>query len=424
MGEKCVAENIKLTFGGTVKFILQQTSHEDRRYPALIINLDEAQKLGSGLQNALEILSKPILTQNSRVLVTITGIGKASLRDAIEQSSVSIRHIFLPTLKDEHVSYILKTIFGQRENELSPSIVNATKWLGGVPRFLEYFLRSASKKAAAKTVSEVWDWLHSATSNELMDVVILTSNIISGLLQLQYDVPGEVLDNIFSLSVSERPVGLQQIICPDWTVEQAQSKSLLYWRVTSGGLGIIVMPPILLHLIHLNCGRRSAYVHPLKRPSATVDDNESLAISALLHKLKSASIVGCETVDLYRDLLGEQGRPDRPLTVPKCFDYHVLSEQVVNETYQAKKLEILERSRVNPASSPIAFINGRSAPFADAFMIFPELTIFIQEKQSTKSRQKNASGWSPKYPLLANTADDEKDKVGDSMTDGDFFFLY
>lgn len=235
----CVADKIKLSFGDTVKLILKQTSHTD---PVLIINLDEAQKLGLGLQNALEILAKPIITQNSRVLVTITGISEASLRDAIEQSSVSIRHIFLPTLKDEHVSHILQTIFG--EEKLSSSIVNATKRLGGVPRFLEYFLRSASKKAGAKTVSDVGDWLRSATGNELMDVVYLTSIFISELLQLNYDVPGEVLDNIFSLSVSERPVGLEQIISPNWTVERAQSRSLLYWRVTSGGLGIIVMPPI------------------------------------------------------------------------------------------------------------------------------------------------------------------------------------
>ena len=355
------------------------------------------------------------------MLVTITGISEASLRDAIEQSSVSIRHIFLPTLKDEHVSHILQTIFG--EEKLSSSIVNATKRLGGVPRFLEYFFRSASKKAGAKTVSDVGDWLRSATGNELMDVVYLTSIFISELLQLNYDVPGEVLDNIFSLSVSERPVGLEQIISPNWTVERAQSRSLLYWRVTSGGLGIIVMPPILLYLIHLNCGRSTgAQIHPLRRPSATMtaDDNESLAISALLHKLKAASIVGLEKVDFYRDLLGEPGRPDRPVTVPKCFDYKVLSEQVVKDTFQATRLDVLKMIRDNSASAPIAFINGRSAPFADAFIIFPELTIFIHEKQSTKSRQKNASGWSQKHQLS-----DSREREGWQLDDRcGFFFLY
>jgi hypothetical protein len=422
--DRCVADNIKLTFGDTVKFILQQTS---RKSPALIINLDEAQKLGAWLQNALEILSKPLLTQNSRVFVTITGISKASLRDAIEQSSVSIKHIFLPILKDKHISSILEKIFVLQENQLPSSIMNATKWLGGVPRFLEYFLRSVAKKACATTVSEVWDWLKSATSNELMDAIALTSHIISELILSSHEVSSDLLDNIFSLSVSERPVRLQQIISPEWTVERAQGNSLLYWRVTSGGFGIVIVPPIILNLIHINCGRRGgASIHALKRPSVTmtVDDNESLAISALLHKLKAAAIVGCETVDFYKDLIGAEGFGDRSVTVPKCFNYHVLSEQVTEGTFEVTKLETLERSRINPTSTPIAFVNGRSAPFADAFIIFPELVIFIQEKQSTKSRQKNASGWNRKSQFRPGPVVDEKNKVGNAMITTDFFFMY
>lgn len=253
------------------------------------------------------------------MLVTITGISKPSLREAIEQSSVSIRHMFLPTLKEEHASHILQTIFGQLENKLSISIINATKWLGGIPRYLEYFLRSVSKKAFAKNVSEVWNRLRSATNKELMEVIILTSKIIASLLQLDYCGPSGILDDIFSLSVSKRPVGLQQIISHDWTVERAQSWLLLYWRVTSGGLGIIVMPPILLQVIHRNNGRTTgAYIHQFRPPSATMtaDDNKSLAIRALLHKLKAASIVGLEKIDFYRDLLGELGLPDRQVTVP------------------------------------------------------------------------------------------------------------
>lgn len=289
---------------------------------------------------------------------------------------------------------------------------------------LKYFLRSEANIAVAKTVSGVWDWLRVASSNDLMDVVIITGNIISGLLQ-RSDVTAELMDNIFSLSVAERPVKLEQRISPEWTVERAQSRSLLHWKITSGGLGIIVMPPILLHLIHLNSGiSAGAQVHPLRRPSATMtsDDNESLAISALLHKLKAASIVGLKEVDFYKDLLGEPGRPVRSVTVPKCFDYEVLSTRVLGKEFKATKLEVLGKSRQNSAMAPIAFINGRSASFEDALIIFPELTIYMQEKKSTKSCQQNAAGRIRKRPLGTDLAIQERNKVDKSMTNADFSF--
>ena len=50
----------KCAFGETVKLILRQTSNTD---PVLIINLDEAQSLSMGLKYALEILTKPLMTQ-------------------------------------------------------------------------------------------------------------------------------------------------------------------------------------------------------------------------------------------------------------------------------------------------------------------------------------------------------------------------
>ena len=41
----------------------------------------------------------------------------------------------------------------------------------------------------------------------------------------------------------------------------------------------------------------------------------------------------------------------------------------------------------------MAFLNGRGAPFADAFLIFPELIMFIQYKKSVVASQQNADDW-------------------------------
>jgi hypothetical protein len=92
-----------------------------------------------------------------------------------------------------------------------------------------------------------------------------------------------------------------------WTIEDAQNQSLLYWNGTLGRHGTVIMPALSLHHIHLNSATNAgASIHPLKRPTAFMssDDNEALAVSALLHKFKAASIGGTTQILLYKDLMG------------------------------------------------------------------------------------------------------------------------
>lgn len=116
----CPRDDIHLTFSDTVEYILQQSSitGEAKRRPPLIINLDEAQKIGITLQNALEILLRPILVENCRVFITITGISKSSLYAAIEQSAVSVQTIILSVLTDNHMCSILVDLFGPKFDKL------------------------------------------------------------------------------------------------------------------------------------------------------------------------------------------------------------------------------------------------------------------------------------------------------------------
>ena len=342
------------TFCDIVNFIIEQLSRVGtvEHTPALIINLDEAQKLGSSLQNVLEILVSPIFMENCRVFVTITGICTAAFRDAIVQSNVSLQPIILPVLTDKHMSSILANVFGVEVNQLPLVVASFTKWLGGVPRFLEYFLGFVAKKARATTVKQIWEWLHDADVNSLMDILLQARSKMTGFALGEYGIPDDLLDNIFSIAVAEHPIQLSDRLTKSWTVEDAQNRSLLYWKGVPGGYGTVIMPPLLLHHIHLNSSKNAgASIHLLKRPSSTmtVSDNEAVAATSLLHKLKAASITGREQVLLFKDLMGgmtAEGWEDILVTVPKCFNLEVLRNQIGDDEFEAKKLKVFVRQTV------------------------------------------------------------------------------
>ena len=417
------------TFCDIVNFIIERSSRAGKveHTPALIINLDEAQKLGSSLQNVLEILVSPIFMENCRVFVTITGICTAAFRDAIVQSNVLLQPIILPVLTDKYMSSILANIFGVEVNQLPLVVASFTKWLGGVPRFLEYFLGFVAKKARATTVKQIWEWLNDADINSLMDILLQARSKITGFALGEYGIPDDLLDNIFSIAVAEHPIQLSDHLTKNWTVEDAQNRSLLYWKGVPGGYGAVIMPPLLLHHFHLNSSKNAgASIHLLKRPSSTmtVSDNEAVAATSLLHKLKAASITGREQVLLFKDLMGgmtAEGWEDILVTVPKCFNLEVLRNQIGDDEFEAKKLKVLADSEKLPQITPIAFVNCRNASFADAFIIFPELVIFIQEKQSVLARQQNASSWISKHKFSVDCVASERLKVVKSMMPNDLF---
>ena len=70
----------------------------------------------------------------------------------------------------------------------------------------------------------------------------------------------------------------------------------------------------------------------------------------------------------------------------------------------------------------MAFLNGRNAPFADAFLTFPELVIFIQDKQSVTARQQNATICETSKGSISvdlNCLENERLNVSKAMTSDD-----
>ena len=337
------------SFCDVVRFITEQSSRAGE--PALIINLDEAQNLGCSLQNVSEILVSPIIVDNCRMFITITGLCTAAFRDTIALSNVSLQQIILPLLTEMHMVSILASVLGVEVDKLPPGVVDSVKWLGGVPRLLEYFLRHVAKRARANTVQDMWEWLCDADTNSLTDIIRLAGSLITGHEIGNFGIPDDLLDNIFSIAVAEHPVRLDDCLTKEWTVESAQGRSLFYWKGVPGGYGTVIMPPLLLYQIHLNSSKNAgASIHQLSR-TMTVSDNESVAVTSLLHKLKAVSITGCEYVLLFEDLMGGMtidGREDISVTVPKCFNLEVLRTRIGDGQFEVFKAKVLSDSKEIP----------------------------------------------------------------------------
>jgi hypothetical protein len=450
LGEDALADNLTVelrrtlaarfmtpTVGAAVEYILSTASEplagdavrrSSDDAPAVIINIDEAQNLRDLLQLAIELLVRPLLVSNTRVFITITGITSDDITAAINASSVKPLDIVLPLLKQDHMVDIVATLFNVRPDAVPHSVDTAVWWTGGVPRFLEYLLRQVAEKARAREgVQGLWAWLQRANMNDVMDVVRMTSKVVMH----DQALPSDLLDNLFSLTLAERPIPISCVLTttgdPVWNVGYAQRRQLLYWEGRPGSDGIVRLPPLVLSVVHQrSAAGAGASVRPLKIPSAhtTSDDIEALAVTALLHRLHAARIANKATI-MLSELLGNgplAGVQDVLLAVAAELSLRVLGHKLERSNFE----ELARKTRADLVTSPkttcSAFVNGRRATFADAFIIFPNLSLFVQEKQSVVARQKRAQGRTVS-PVPKNEVKEEYDTVSMVVKDA-HVFLY
>lgn len=401
-----------LSHASAIKSTASTAAATIARRPALIVHLDEAQLCSHRfLQGAIALFSDALLTRGQRVFLVITGLPSAEVEQALRWTSVASLDIVLPLLDLEHMVEIIADLVGVAPSSIPVGVRNALWMLGGVPRFLEYFMDAASRKAGVSTrltrgVQSTWDWLQRASLPDLSEVVLMTS------LELYRpaDTPSCILDALFSLAVSGRHVPLSCVLNrghPSWTVARAQNARLVYWEGVPGGDGPIRMPPILLHLAHLAAGPSSGpRIVPLSRPGASLSsgDNESLAISVFMHRLRAAQIASVTAVQLS-EIVGVPlpvGMEDVLVAVPQCFALRVLDHRVAAGGGPHGFSTLVSATRASLATAPLstaaAFINGRGAEFGDSMLVLPEIIIVVQEKQSVLSRQAQASG--TRVPLV------------------------
>jgi hypothetical protein len=253
---------------------------------------------------------------------------------------------------------------------------------------------------------------------------------------------------VFSLAVSGVPVNgdlkLPSCHTPDAgvlegkgsTIFDLQAKGELFFQTSSSSpakFGVVHLPPLILR-------DRLADVAPiislsLPSISMTFTSNETLAISVLLHKLRAFYCAGRPTVNLHE--LGLRKLTDRVVKVPSCFQLEVLSKQVTAANFDAfcaakrpntagSSHAVDQRRGVDRVSTttPVAFLNAKSAPFADAILLLGDFVLLIQEKQSVTARCKRLEGLAPGTVKGYSSVSDEYDKVARAVKDMPLGFLY
>jgi hypothetical protein len=420
--------------------------------PAVIINLDEAQNWFSLLKPSLHAILEPLVCQNLRVFVTITGLSSEEVTRRIDASSVRPHDIFLPLLTEHHMKDILrdllelnqveKAAYGTDErvdphrdegNAVPNAISYALWWLGGIPRFLEYFITCITEKwhiSRPNILSRLKNSCHEASYSEMDDAIRMTQERAYCYLlrRSSFAVPDGILDNIFSLALSERKVSANLVLkfipgpiyCEmgyfsdsHWTVSHAQANQLLYWEPTERGVGIVRLPPLVLHIVHERSGRGTGpNVIPLQRPSAylSAQDNEGLTMAAILHRLRAAAIAGITSINLS-ELVGMRPVYDIELEVPKCFDIEVLEQRIESKHFQDEVFSRRSNALISPQHTRIALINGRGAAHADGFVIFSNHILLVQEKQCVTARKRFIED-KKVSAMPANDAEVEYKKIG------------
>jgi hypothetical protein len=165
-------ENVGLTVLEALKFVTRKENFLNRSDEtttltdsAVIINLDEAQNWSAFLKPTLHAIIEPLVSQNIRVFVTITGLSTQEVTRRIDASSVRPHDIILPLLTEHQLRAILGDLLElnqvERDPEATDTLVESRRensravpnaisyaiwWLGGIPRFLEYFLTCIAEK--------------------------------------------------------------------------------------------------------------------------------------------------------------------------------------------------------------------------------------------------------------------------------------
>ena len=434
---------VKVDLAKVLQFIsnpLGETAAEDDCLPAIIIHVDEAHVLRTHLQGVIDALMKSLVECKVRVFLIITGMQTTELHESITDSSAMPAEIVLPLLKEQHMQQILRVLFNKPpELELSAHVKDSLWWLGGVPRFLEKLLCCASRQAAIskdEPLESLWRWIESADEAQWQAAVGDALNSLYGTLIPQANtrstpVPPQVLAGLSALALSGWQVGLHTPLHPNrewklWTVQYAQNQKLCYWSGQRAGQGHIVIPPIILwDLQHKQAGEVPS-VHHLRNPApiSTPSDNEALAITLMLYRLQAAKLLNRDTIQLS-ELLGlalPGGLEDSILAIPKCLRLNSSSERCSGAELQSRFDSIQKGLREHPECTPCAFINGKGAAAADAFLVLKDLVLHIQEKQHVIARACTAHGCLPAPIPSGNVAAEYRKALQDITAKSVFLY--
>eukprot|EP00762_Andalucia_godoyi_P006961 ANDGO_07676.mRNA.1 hypothetical protein len=387
-----VHSSSRFTVLDVVKYISNKTGVQ-----SILINIDEAHRARlEDLGAIIVALLRPLVVHQIRILISVTGVDSTKVAQAVDKSGAVARDIVLKLLLKQHVTHVVKSFFSV--NDMPNKLAYSLFFIGGIPRFLEYFVEEANDKfRSSGQVKEIWSRLCTSeilVFEELMAAVCSKAQIRRGDPNAP---PISAIRAAFALSISEHEVPLDLRLSSESdakkTVADLQAEQLLYWQKTSSSSGIVRMPPLSLHLLQSKNVLICPFVERLSRfqMSMSPNDNECLAPTAIVYRLYSAFIAKKSSIKL-RELIGEGNAVapnlDRSVEVPT----EILQIEVLHSRIEADSFApFVDEWRGGKDFIGRAFINGRGASFPDAFIILPDFVLLFQEKQSTVARKQAAT---------------------------------
>jgi hypothetical protein len=392
---------------------------DDRGPPCLIVNLDEAhtlepRNLGSILRSFVGLL----INHQLRVFVIVTGVTSEGILAAFDDSHVRATSISLPLLDLDHVVQVAETLLPLPLGSswrAAPVLMHALWWTGGVPRTLETLVRIVAERTpltvgesrpsrAAVALSLLrMSWVDGSSLVEAMAAHQFSGHGGSGV-SIEYT---DALREAFSFALLETPVSSSHVLAQltrPITVDDAQKHSVLYWCASGastaslgGPGGRIVLPPLSLFAVQRALVPSLQHLYLVKYivPFMSARDNKSVAVGALMHKFLALAVIRTASVtlaDLGMPVRSSKSTHNPTVRLPSCFDVVRTEGNVTAANFLALSKRVRSVDAALTATTPVAFVNAPTAPFADAFIVLPDFVIFVQERQRVLARLRRAQG--------------------------------
>jgi hypothetical protein len=263
----------------------------------IILNIDEADKLGSHDLMRLVICLGKWLLAGHRILFCVSGLHNKHMFDAFLKCGMSAEKIVLPALSRLHIGAILEDLFGCNiSGVVNNPFIGHLLWLvGGIPRYLEYLIAEATILGNCLDEDSTINFtllfgflrdLDATSARELLRRLKSRCHVdVDGIRP----VSAQILSNVGSLRIARLRVKLDTELQPRgnsvYTIQDAMFDQILYLDKN----GCVQIPPILLHRLHPERAPCVDVAAPimliLKQLDMTLNsrDNVTLFIAVLLH---------------------------------------------------------------------------------------------------------------------------------------------
>lgn len=409
-------EACKSTYFGnlTVASVLDAV-FELGKYSCVYINIDEADKGSEHLATIISIFGSYFATGKC-LLFFVSGIKTSTLKAKLSVSTIKPQPINLPPLSIDHMRDIVRKVLPcyDVENRLFSHLL----WLtGGIPKYLVSLLCCAGLDANQLPTdpfnSEViTQYLQLSTTSFIS---IMNRFKTKALSFDQYQRTGcTVFQYLVALSVSNIPVSPHTLVAENgFSIEKAEEEQLAY----VGSDNRLQIPPVLLSHFYDNTTeptRTLLRILASLNCTQTSRENEALLSAVIYYRILTASVFLKQNKVTLTYLLGDI-----------CSTERFQTAEVSIAEVLSKGVEVVQKAIKDAESipkTPGIYINTATAPFADMIAVFPEMTLFVQEKSSivanVKHMQRKLSS-----RISNNAVYKEIMKVSSSMSSKDLFLF-